>query len=81
MKNVENTVKRFNERWLADGIGDSYKFWYNKVDARLETGRPFSTPGIVLIKSPTGTGKTTFILEKLALYAAENNRNILYFGN
>lgn len=79
MKNNDSEI--FCKRWLSDGIGETYKLWYNKEDAKQETKRPFPTPSIVLIKSPTGTGKTTFILEKLALYAAENNRNIVYFGN
>ena len=73
--------KSFYARWISEGIGESYKLWYNKADAQTKTGRNSSTPSIVLIKSSTGTGKTTFILDKLALYAADNNRDIVYFGN
>lgn len=72
---------QFNSRWLSDGIADSYKEWYNKEDARTKTKYVFSTPSLVLIKSPTGTGKTTFILNTLVPYAAEKGRNILYLSN
>lgn len=42
--------------------------WYNKNDAREATQYNFSTQSIVLIKSPTGTGKTTFILNNVVPY-------------
>ena len=71
----------FCRKWLSDGIGDSYKMWYNKYDAKTNSGKLLSTPSMVLIKSPTGTGKTTFILKKLVPYAADKHRDILYFGN
>lgn len=78
-KNI--TRINFNKKWLSNGIGDTYTKWYNKSDARIESRKPLSTPSIVLINSPTGTGKTTFIIDKLIPYASDNLRNILYFGN
>lgn len=54
-------------RYMKDVIGDDYKDWTKG------TG--------VLIASQTGTGKTTFILEKLLTHAAENNKYVVYVCN
>lgn len=54
-------------QYLTALIGENYKYW------KQGTG--------VLIASQTGTGKTTFILEKLLTYAAENNRYVVYVCN
>ena len=59
--------------WLADGIGESYRDW--KGEGLIQAASR------VFIESPTGTGKTTFILRKLCRHAAEEGRRILYLGN
>lgn len=59
--------------WLADGIGESYRDWKGEG--------PIQAASRVFIESPTGTGKTTFILRKLCRHAAEEGRRILYLGN
>ena len=64
---------KFCCEWLTDGIGESYKEW--RGQGLLQAASR------VFIESPTGTGKTTFILKKLCRYAAENKRRILYLGN
>ncbi len=47
----QTNKKVFNEKYISDGIKDDVKSW-NAGDR-------------ILIESPTGTGKTTFILNKL----------------
>lgn len=66
-------VCRFCCEWLSDGIGERFKEW-NRMGNRTAASRVF-------IQSPTGTGKTTFILEKLYPYAMRQGRSILYLGN
>lgn len=76
--NKNKTYKKFefNEKWISDGIKERYKAWYTKEDAH-----PLTSSTRVLIDSATGTGKTSFILNKLLPYAAQKNRHILYLGN
>lgn len=70
----------FNEKWISDGIKDAYKNWH--VKQKKKHGHlSFSSATRVLIESATGTGKTSFIVNKLAPFAAEYDRNILYLGN
>lgn len=81
-KNIE-----FNSPWIADGIGDDFKQWQTKNDInsqrKFEQKLTISTPenSHVFIESATGTGKTSFILNKLLPYAIEKNRHILYVSN
>ena len=70
----------FNSRWISDGIGDDYKHWQKRT-IRNGNENPYSSAPRIFIESPTGTGKTTFIMNKLFLYAAEKGRHILYLGN
>lgn len=72
MKHIE-----FDERWISNIIGEDYKSW----EICDMNSSPFRSSARVFIKSPTGTGKTSFILDKLLPYAAEKRRNILYLGN
>lgn len=53
--------------FIADSIGEDYLNW-----------EPNSC---IFIASPTGSGKTTFILEKLLLHAYKENKKILYLVN
>lgn len=53
--------------YISDIIGDEYKGW-DKDD-------------IIFISSPTGTGKTTFIFDKLLPYLKSKNKRILYLVN
>ena len=50
-------------KYITDLIGDEYLNWTNQH---------------VLISSPTGSGKTTFILKKLLPRAIEQGKYILY---
>ena len=68
--------KQFSCRWISDGIGTDYTQWACK-DEQIR----FASASRVFIESPTGTGKTTFILKTLMPFARENGRNILYLGN
>ena len=43
---------------VTDVIGDDYQSWKNQV---------------VILKAPTGSGKTTFVLEKFVDYFKEND--------
>lgn len=70
----------FNEEWISDGIKDAYKNWHIKQRPQ-GVSLAFKSATRILIESATGTGKTSFIINKLLPFAAENNRNILYFGN
>lgn len=53
--------------YISDTIRDEYKKWKNG--------------DIVLLTAPTGTGKTTFILEKLLPYVLQYGGRILYLVN
>lgn len=53
--------------YIAEKIGDNYQEWKNG--------------DVVFIFSPTGSGKTTFILKKLLPYLAEKGQRILYLVN
>ena len=67
--------KEFSERWLVNGIQEDYKNWLPRgVVSRQKASRIF-------IESPTGTGKSSFVLDKLFPFAAEKNYNILYLAN
>lgn len=74
----DNIRFRFDDkhRWVSDMIGDEYKLWRKRDENDI-----YSTASRVFIESPTGTGKTYFILRYLLPYAAETGRNILYLGN
>lgn len=68
-------VRTFCERWLINGIQEDYKNWLPRgVERHQKASRIF-------IESPTGTGKSSFILDKLFPFAAESNYNVLYLAN
>lgn len=68
-------VRTFCERWLVNGIEEDYKNWLPRgVERHQKASRIF-------IESPTGTGKSSFILDKLFPFAAESNYNVLYLAN
>lgn len=54
-------------KYVSDIIGTDYKEW--------KLGQT------IFISTPTGSGKTTFVLEKLVKYAALTNKKILYLVN
>lgn len=56
-----------NNEYIAESIGDEYMQW--------------KMGDIVFISSPTGSGKTTFILEVLLRYLASRGGHILYLVN
>ena len=66
-------VKETNCRWIQEAIGEDYKQWHT-----YRQGQPASR---VFIESPTGTGKTTFMLDVLLPFAIANKKSILYLGN
>lgn len=64
-------------KWVADGIGDSYKV---QVDANgkitnsdIYFGYPWCPTGPVFISAQTGKGKNTFVEERLIPYVRELN--------
>ena len=73
MKEQDVAVRRICTQWISDGIGEDYKGW--------STSQPPVSASRIFIESPTGTGKTSFVLDRLFPYAAERGRNILYLGN
>lgn len=75
MKKTPN-IKTFNCKYISDGINEDYKLWTKKTRNDY-----FTTSARVFIQSPTGTGKTYFILNTLAEFAATEGRNILYLSN
>lgn len=66
----------FESRWISDGIGEEYKTWKPNPKNNSFTSSPR-----IFIESPTGTGKTSFIINKLLPYAATEGKHILYLGN
>lgn len=54
-------------RYISDEIGDEYEKWKKK--------------NIIFLTAPTGSGKTTFVLERLVEYAVSRNAKILYLVN
>lgn len=61
------TEKCIMSQWLSDGIGEDYKYW-----------KPRSA---IFIEAPTGSGKTSFIIDRLFPYAAQRGLNILLLSN
>lgn len=55
------------KRFISDEIGNEYQEW------KLQN--------LVFLTAPTGSGKTTFVLEKLVEYAESRNAKILYLVN
>lgn len=55
------------KKYVSDMIGDEYKEW-REGDS-------------VIISTPTGSGKTSFVLSKLLLQAVEENMQVLYLCN
>lgn len=53
--------------WLTNCIGEEYKRWTNRDK--------------VFIASPTGSGKTYFILKQFLPYLSQKNKRILYLVN
>lgn len=53
--------------WLTNCIGEEYKRWTNRDK--------------VFIASPTGSGKTYFILKQFLPYLSKKNKRILYLVN
>ena len=68
-------VRTFCERWLVNGIQEDYKNWLPRGVVRHQKASR------IFIESPTGTGKSSFVLDKLFPFAAEKNYNILYLAN
>lgn len=55
------------KRYLSEQIGEKYRQW--------------KTKDMVIISTPTGSGKTTFISQVLLPYATERNEKIIYICN
>ena len=60
--------------YLADRIGEQFKEWTPVKDDK-------SLGDTIFISSPTGSGKTHFILKVLLPYALSNGKKILYLVN
>ena len=54
-------------KYISEIIGDEYKMWRRGQD--------------IFITAPTGSGKTTFVLEQLLSFAVYNKQKILYLVN
>lgn len=65
--------------WVAEGMSDVLDKW-KSIDYKYS--RMFGIPPApILIKAPTGTGKTTFITEKLTEVAKLNGKCVLMLVN
>lgn len=53
--------------YVSEIIREEYKTWQNR--------------DVILLTAPTGSGKTTFILNELLPYAIDNRKKILYLVN
>ncbi len=60
-------LKEFPFMYVSEAIGEEYKEWKNG--------------DFVFIDAPTGTGKTTFIYDKIIVKALEDNVNVLLVSN
>lgn len=58
---------KLNLKWVSDLVGDDYLKWKSR--------------DIVLIDSPTGTGKNYFFINKILPLVSEHNKPILYVAN
>lgn len=56
-----------NRQYVTDLIGDEYLKW--------------KTGDKVLISTPTGSGKSTFVIASLLKTAVENEKHIVYYCN
>ena len=70
---IKSEFKDFDNKYISDGIKNDYESWHMKEG--------FHTSSNVFIESPTGTGKTHFIIHKLFSYALKMNRSIIYVCN
>ena len=61
--------------YISEIIKDEYIGWGQRLDTKSFLNN------IVFITAPTGTGKTTFILNTLLPFAYQNNRRIYYLVN
>lgn len=59
--------QKIEKRFVSDEIGEKYKEWKNR--------------NIIFITSPTGSGKSYFILHIFLKWAIKNNMRILYLVN
>lgn len=56
-----------NRKYVFDIIGTEYEQWGDGEK--------------VIISTPTGSGKTTFVIKKLLKYAASRNKHVVYYCN
>lgn len=63
----EEVLKEFPFMYVSEAIGEDYKQWRDG--------------DYVFIDAPTGTGKTTFIYEKIIVKALEDDLNVLLISN
>lgn len=76
----------FSEPWIANGIKQSYKEWGSLATMeKLTRANPFKSIPRIFIESPTGTGKSSFILQKLLPQIASDKmrrrKSVLYLTN
>lgn len=62
-------------RYIADSIGTKYEEWLRGIADNKVIG------DTVFISSPTGSGKSTFILKVFFPYLAKKRKNLLYLVN
>ncbi len=67
LSNHKEILKEFPFMYVSEAIGEEYKQWRDG--------------DFVFIDAPTGTGKTTFIYEKIIVKALEDNVNVLLVSN
>lgn len=82
---------RKSHRWVSEMIGNQYQMWSERsnqqrlIDANVPPDKNLPvyllTPPRIFIDSPTGTGKTSFILKDLLTYAKNRGETILYICN
>ena len=76
----------FSEPWIANGIKQSYKEWGSLATMeKLTRANPFKSIPRIFIESPTGTGKSSFVLRKILPQIASDKmrrrKSVLYLTN
>ncbi len=68
------------EKWVAEALKDKIQDWVPCARVYALGEKPL-LPEPVMIHAPTGTGKTTFVIDYLSEFAKKQNQCVLILGN
>lgn len=69
-----------SEKWVAESLADKVNEWVPNLNVYLGRNVP-KYPEPILIHAPTGTGKTTFVIDNLVEFARSQNQWVLILSN